>query len=66
MTIIFAAIIGGFSLGQAAPNFPAFNTGRVAGARIYKLIDRVPTIDLNADGAVPEQSLKVRCVALFY
>ena len=60
MTIIFATIVGGFSLGQAAPNFPAFNMGRIAGARIYKLIDRVPAINVKADGTVPKQSLKVR------
>ena len=66
MTIVFATIIGGFALGQAAPNFPAFATGRAAGYRIFKLIDRKPPIDVTAPGEVPAELLKVslRCMQL--
>jgi hypothetical protein len=59
MSVIFASIIGGFSLGQSAPNFPAFATGRVAGARIYKVINRKPLIDVHAEGQVPTTPLQV-------
>jgi hypothetical protein len=59
--VVFAIIIGGFSLGQAAPNFPALSLGRSAGYRIYKLIDRVPAIDAHALGDVPQAPLRVRC-----
>jgi hypothetical protein len=50
----------GFSLGQAAPNFPAFSLGRSAGTRIYRLIDRVPAIDARAGGKRPATPLQVR------
>jgi ATP-binding cassette subfamily B (MDR/TAP) protein 1 len=60
MTVIFANIIGGFSLGQAAPNFPAFTAGIAAGRRIFKVLDRKPLIDVNKEGIVPERPLVVR------
>jgi ATP-binding cassette, subfamily B (MDR/TAP), member 1 len=59
MNVIFGAIIGGFSLGQAAPNFSSFFTGRVAGGRIFRVINRVPDIDVKADGLVPPEGVTV-------
>ena len=44
MNVLFAAIIGGFSLGQAAPNFQFFTKGKVGGARIFAIIERQPEI----------------------
>ena len=50
LNVLFAAIIGGFALGQAAPNFQYFATARAAGARVFDLMGRVPTIDPDAPG----------------
>ena len=44
MNVLFAAIVGGFSLGQAAPNFQFFTKGKVGGARIFAVIERQPQI----------------------
>ena len=60
LTVVFSTIIGGFSLGQAAPNFPILAAGRIAGARIFRLLDRKPSISLDAKGTVPDQALRVR------
>lgn len=40
VSVLFAALIGGFALGQAAPNLQYFSTGRVAGARVIGMIKR--------------------------
>ena len=40
MSVLFAALIGGFALGQAAPNLQYFSTGKVAGARVIGMISR--------------------------
>lgn len=59
MNVIFAAIIGGFSLGQAGPNFGTFATGRTAGYRVFSVIDRKPEIDLADEGIVPKTEMQV-------
>ncbi len=46
---MLAVLLGGFSLGQAAPVFETFNKGCVAGAQIFRVIDRVPPIDPESD-----------------
>ena len=61
--MIFASIVGGFSLGQAAPSLAVFNTGRVSGARIYKVINRKPQFDVDGKGEVPDKQLQVRASA---
>ena len=53
MVVIFSAIIGGFGIGQAGPNMQYFATGRVAGRRLFDVINRVPPINLAAKGIVP-------------
>lgn len=58
MSVIFGAIIAGFSLGQAAPSFGAFATGRSAGYRLRKVIDRKPAINLEDEGIVPSGAMK--------
>jgi hypothetical protein len=63
MNVIFAAIIGGFSLGQAGPNFGYFATGRTAGYRLFTVIDRKPEIDLDAEGLIPSTAMRVRALA---
>ncbi|KAK9810283.1 hypothetical protein WJX72_007941 [[Myrmecia] bisecta] len=55
MNVLFAALIGGFALGQAAPNLQYFQTGRVAGARVFEMLKRKPEIDEEDPGLIPEQ-----------
>ena len=38
MNVIFGAIIAGFSLGQAAPNFGAFASGELPGDCMYRTL----------------------------
>jgi hypothetical protein len=40
MSVLFAALIGGFALGQAAPNLQYFAAAKVAGARVVGMIRR--------------------------
>ncbi|XP_002983357.2 putative multidrug resistance protein [Selaginella moellendorffii] len=47
LTTGFAVLSGGIALGNATPNMKAFAEGRVAGTRIFKMIQRVPPIDTN-------------------
>ena len=49
MTVFFAVLMGGSSLGQSAPNMDAFTRARGAGFKIFQVIDRKPAIDA-ADG----------------
>mmetsp|Transcript_10713 Transcript_10713/g.25404 ORF Transcript_10713/g.25404 Transcript_10713/m.25404 type:complete len:1267 (+) Transcript_10713:289-4089(+) len=54
MTVFFSALIGGFSIGQANPCIVAFQNGRIAGARLFAVIDRAPSIDLHKGGRTIE------------
>lgn len=56
MNVLFAAIIGGFSLGQAAPNFQFFTKGKVGGARIFAIIERQPEIATQSALQAPAAS----------
>lgn len=47
LQVFIAALIGGFSLGQAAPVLEVFAKGKSAGARLMKVIRRKPAIDLD-------------------
>lgn len=40
LNVLFAALIGGFALGMAAPNFQYFATGMSAYARLLKVLNR--------------------------
>ncbi|KAL4491485.1 hypothetical protein ABPG72_008141 [Tetrahymena utriculariae] len=44
--IFFAIIIGGFSLGQCTPCIKKFQSGKLAAAKIFEVIDREPQIML--------------------
>lgn len=59
MNVILAAVIGGFSLGQAGPNFGTFATGRTAGYRVFNVIDRKPHIDVTEEGVIPSTFMQV-------
>ncbi|GIL71759.1 hypothetical protein Vretimale_808 [Volvox reticuliferus] len=44
LQVLVATLMGGFSLGQAAPNLAYFAKGRAAGGRMFWVIERVPDI----------------------
>lgn len=44
MSVLFAALLGGFALGQAAPNIQFFTAGKVAGGRVLGMIQRWETL----------------------
>lgn len=44
MTVLFSALIGGFALGQAAPNLQYFQRGKASGAAVFAVIARKPGI----------------------
>ena len=50
ITVLFSAIIGGFSLGQAFPNLEYFKDGKSAGGRLFGVIERRSQIDPDAPG----------------
>lgn len=50
LNVLFAALIGGFALGQAAPNLQYFQQGATSGARVYAVMEREPLINLDAPG----------------
>ena len=47
MAVLVAALIGGFSAGQAAPVITTFAKGRMAGFKLYSVIERIPAIDVE-------------------
>ena len=44
MNVLFASLIGGFALGQAAPNLQYFQKGKASGAAVFAVIERQPVI----------------------
>jgi ABC-type multidrug transport system fused ATPase/permease subunit len=50
MTIFFSVLTGAFAIGAAAPGFAAANSAKMAGFRIFNVIERVPAIDSAAPG----------------
>lgn len=56
LTVLLAAMIGAFSIGNVAPHMQAFTTGAAAGKKIFGTIDRVSPIDPEtAEGLKPEK-----------
>lgn len=47
MSVLFAALLGGFALGQAAPNIQFFAAAKVAGARVLGMINRSGNVPVN-------------------
>eukprot|EP00898_Chlorokybus_atmophyticus_P008646 jgi/Chlat1/8783/Chrsp90S09249 len=52
LSVFFAVLLAGFSLGQALPLLSTIAAGRGAAYRLYSAVDRVPLIDNDA-GVVP-------------
>jgi ATP-binding cassette, subfamily B (MDR/TAP), member 1 len=69
MNVIFAAVIGGFALGQAAPTISVFNQGKAAAASLFATIDAAPSIDLDGPGTKLERvegQIELRNVSFCY
>jgi ATP-binding cassette, subfamily B (MDR/TAP), member 1 len=50
IVILFAIMIGGFSMGQAAPCLENFEKGKTAGYKVFEVLNRVPNIKNDAIG----------------
>ncbi|KAI8986244.1 multidrug resistance protein 1 [Trametes punicea] len=56
VNVIFAILIGSFSLALLAPEMQAITQARGAAAKLYEAIDRVPSIDsASPEGLKPEK-----------
>ena len=49
LTVFFSVLIGGFQVGQSAPYAEALSTARSAAGKIYRIIERVPSIDSSSE-----------------
>ncbi|ORX80635.1 multidrug resistance protein MDR [Basidiobolus meristosporus CBS 931.73] len=59
MNVLFAVIIGAFSLGNIGPNIQAFSLAQGAAEKLYSVIHRVPIIDSSSeDGVQPDTKTK--------
>lgn len=54
---MFAVMLGGIALGQAAPSMAAFAKARVAAARIYRIIDHKPSVEKNSESGLELESV---------
>ncbi|KAF8945465.1 Multidrug resistance protein 1 [Haplosporangium gracile] len=55
LTVLFATIIGAFSIGNVGPNIASFGKAQAAAHTIFHTIDRVPAIDsFDPSGLKPE------------
>ena len=69
MNVLFAALIGGFALGQAVPNVQYFQQGQSSGARLFSILSRKAIIDPEAPGRELEKlegSLEIEHVSFSY
>ena len=70
LTVLFAVIIGAFSLGSLGPRVEAFAKASAAAQKIFQTLARVPTIDsLVDDGDKPDDvkgSIELRNVSFIY
>ncbi|XP_037914753.1 ATP-dependent translocase ABCB1 isoform X2 [Hermetia illucens] len=58
ITVFFSVMMGSMNLGMASPYIEAFGIAKGAGAKVFNLIEQVPTIDpLNAKGLRPLRAL---------
>lgn len=54
IVILFSIMIGGMSLGQAAPCLDNFQKGKIAGYKVFEIINRVPNIKNDSKGKIIE------------
>ena len=58
LTVLFAVIIGAFSLGSLGPRVEAFAKAQAAAQKIFQTLARVPTIDSFVDSGEKPQGIK--------
>ncbi|WMV17819.1 hypothetical protein MTR67_011204 [Solanum verrucosum] len=58
VTVIFSAMLGGSSLGQASPSLSAFSAGKAAAYKIYETIKRTPKIDPYEPSGIQLEDIK--------
>ncbi|CAG8746727.1 13545_t:CDS:10, partial [Gigaspora rosea] len=57
LNVFFAVFIGAFTIGNAAPHFTAVSNSVGAAAKLFEVIDRVPTIDSTSpNGQIIQKS----------
>jgi ATP-binding cassette, subfamily B (MDR/TAP), member 1 len=70
LTILFAVIVGAFSLGSLGPRVEAFAKASAAAQKIFQTLNRVPSIDSLADnGDKPDDvkgSIELKNVSFIY
>ncbi|RZB72515.1 ABC transporter B family member 1 isoform B [Glycine soja] len=57
ITTMFSVMIGGLALGQSAPSMAAFTKARVAAAKIFRVIDHKPGIDIKSESGLELESV---------
>ncbi|KAF9899271.1 Multidrug resistance protein 1 [Linnemannia zychae] len=58
LTVLFATIIGAFSIGNVGPNIASFGKAQAAAYTIFHTIDRVPAIDSSDPSGLKPESLQ--------
>jgi ATP-binding cassette, subfamily B (MDR/TAP), member 1 len=58
LTVVFAVIIGAFSLGSIGPRIEAFAKATAATQKIFQTLDRIPTIDSFDEGGDRPEGIK--------
>jgi ATP-binding cassette subfamily B (MDR/TAP) protein 1 len=69
LAVMMAALLGAYSLGQAAPLLQFFLAGRSAAGRLTAIDKLQPGIDVNAEGLVPAEvagELRLQGVSFVY
>ncbi|KIW09268.1 hypothetical protein, variant [Verruconis gallopava] len=70
LTVLFAVMIGAFSMGNVAPNMKAFTAGTAAGQKIFAAIDRKSPMDpYDESGEKPasiEGTIELRNIKMIY
>ncbi|KAM3306809.1 ABC transporter B family member 9 [Capsicum chacoense] len=57
-SVIFSAMLGGSSLGQASPSLSTFSAGQAAAYKIYETIKRTPKIDPYDPSGIQLEDIK--------
>ena len=58
LTVLFAVIIGAFSLGSLGPRIEAFAKASAAAQKIFQTLARIPTIDSLVDSGEKPDGIK--------
>jgi ABC-type multidrug transport system fused ATPase/permease subunit len=58
LTVLFAVIIGAFSLGSLGPRIEAFSKASAAAQKIFQTLARIPTIDSLVDSGEKPDGIK--------